>query len=140
MRAGNGIDIFGTATYSKYKRLEGIMIRKLLSTALVLTAFCAADLRADEAEVKAAAAKMKNQTLKDHLMNNIDIFGKSDLPAIYILAPGELADEEIKGQLLARDFSRDPFFMQNVDREEFELKVTLREYQEDEKAAEAVQR
>lgn len=116
------------------------MIRRLLTTAVVLAAFCAFDLRADEAEVKAAAAKMKNQALKDHLLNNIDIFGKNDLPAIYILAPGEFADEEIKGQLLARDFSRDPFFMQNIDREEFELKVTLREYEEEDKAAEILKR
>ncbi len=112
-------------------------MRKLLSTAaLVIAAVCAgaADVRADEAEVKASVAKMKNQTLKDHLLNNIDIFGKNDLPAVYILAPGEFADEEIKGQLLARDFSRDPFFMQNIDREEFELKLTLRDFEEDEKA------
>jgi hypothetical protein len=109
---------------------------KLLSIAALALGLAAAGVRADEAEVKAASAKVKNQTLKDHLMQNIDIFGKSDLPAVYILAPGEFADEEIKGQLLARDFSRDPFFMQNIDREEFELKMTLREFQEDEKAAE----
>lgn len=108
-------------------------MRSLLSAALVAAAVFATDARADEEAVKSAASKVKNQTVRDHLMNNIDIFGKSDLPAIYILQPGELADEEIKGQLLARDFSRDPFFMQNIDREEFELKLTLREFEEDEK-------
>jgi hypothetical protein len=96
--------------------------------------FCAAGVRADEAEVKAASARVKNEKLKDHLLQNIDIFGKNDLPAVYILAPGEFADQEIQGQLLARDFSRDPFFMQNIDREEFEMKMTLREFEEDEKA------
>lgn len=83
--------------------------------------------RADEAEVRAAAERTKDARLKDHLMNNIDIFGKSDLPAIYIFAPSAIGEEDIKGELLTRDFSRDPFFMQNVDREEFELKVVLRE-------------
>lgn len=107
---------------------------KLLSIAALALGLAAAGAQADEAEVKAASAKVTNQALKDHLLQNIDIFGKTDLPAIYILAPGEFADEEIKGQLLARDFSRDPFFMQNIDREEFELKLTLREFQEDEKA------
>lgn len=113
---------------------------KLLSIAALAMGLAAAGAKAAEsdeaekAEVKAASAKVTNQALKDHLMQNIDIFGKSDLPAVYILAPGEFADEEIKGQLLARDFSRDPFFMQNIDREEFELKMTLREFQEDEKA------
>ncbi|MDB5048865.1 MAG: hypothetical protein JWO30_1936 [Fibrobacteres bacterium] len=89
-------------------------------------------VRADEAEVRAAAERTKDAKLKAHLMDNIDIFGKSDLPAIYIFAPGGSAEDEIKGELLTRDFSRDPFFMQNVDREEFELKVVLREINGDE--------
>lgn len=111
-------------------------MRKLLCAALLATALGAVPgAHADEADVKAASEKVKNQTLKDHLLQNIDIFGKNDLPAIYILAPGEFAAEEIKGQLLARDFSRDPFFMQNIDREEFELKMTLREFEEDEKSS-----
>jgi hypothetical protein len=84
-------------------------------------------VRADEAEVRAAADRTKDATLKAHLMNNIDIFGKTDLPAIYIFMPNSDGSEDIQGSLLTRDFSRDPFFMQNVDREEFELKVTLRE-------------
>lgn len=83
--------------------------------------------RADEDEVRAAAEKVKDAKLKEHLMQNIDIFGKTDLPAIYILMPNTDGSEDLKGSLLTRDFSRDPFFMQNVDREEFELKVTLRE-------------
>jgi hypothetical protein len=82
---------------------------------------------ADENDVRAAADKVKDAKLKDHLMQNIDIFGKTDLPAIYILVPNSDGSEELQGNILTRDFSRDPFFMQNVDREEFELKVTLRE-------------
>lgn len=83
--------------------------------------------RADEAEVKAAADRIKDTQLKKHLIDNIAIFGNNDLPAIYILNAGASADEDIKGSIITRDFSRDPFFMQNLDREEFELKVTLRE-------------
>lgn len=96
-------------------------------------ALCLVSLsRADEAEVRAAADRVKDAKLKDHLMQNIDIFGKTDLPAIYILMPNSDGSEDIQGNLLTRDFSRDPFFMQNVDREEFELKVTLREVTGDE--------
>ncbi|HLP43063.1 MAG TPA: hypothetical protein VK465_16270 [Fibrobacteria bacterium] len=118
-------------------------MRKLLTAVLAAGLALATVARADEAEagadVKAASAKVKNEKLRDHLLQNVDIFGKNDLPAIYILAPGEFADEEIKGQLLARDFSRDPFFMQNIDREEFELKIILRDFKEDDKS-EASQR
>ena len=73
--------------------------------------------------------KIKDPKLRKHLLENIDIFGKSDMPAIYILAPGI---EDYEGFLLARDFSRDPFFMQNIDREEFEMKTSLREFNEEE--------
>ncbi len=105
------------------------MRRKILP--LVIAAATLAGLglhaRADEAEVKAAADRIKDVQLKKHLMDNIAIFGNNDLPAIYILNSGESAEEDIKGSIITRDFSRDAFFMQNVDREEFELKVTLRE-------------
>jgi hypothetical protein len=102
---------------------------KLFTVAAALAMAVAA--RADENDVRAAADKVKDAKLKDHLMQNIDIFGKTDLPAIYIFAPSADGSEDLKGSILTRDFSRDPFFMQNVDREEFELKVTLREISPD---------
>lgn len=98
-----------------------------IMVAAVFVAGLGVSARADEAEVREAAAKVKDENLRKHLIENIDIFGKSDLPAIYIFAPGQTGDEDIKGEIVTRDFSRDPFFMQNIDREEFELKVTLRE-------------
>ena len=112
-------------------RREVFMRIRSLSVFAALALLYAAPraLAEGEAEVKAASSKVKNPTLREHLMNNIDIFGKTDMPAIYILAPG---DAELEGAILTRDFSRDPFFMQNIDREEFELKMTLREFQEDE--------
>jgi hypothetical protein len=76
-----------------------------------------------EAQKASITSKVRNPTLQKHLLENIDIFGKNDLPAIYILGPGI---EDFEGQLLTRDFMRDPFFMQNVDREEFEMKMWLR--------------
>lgn len=101
------------------------------------SAAASAAAAASQEEVKAASAKVKNPALKDHLLRNIDIFGKNDLPAIYILMPGASPEEEIQGSLLTRDFSRDPFFMQNIDREEFEMKTSLREFtEEDDQAAE----
>jgi hypothetical protein len=105
------------------------MLKKILPilVAVAAVAGLATQVRADEAEVRAAAERTKDAKLKAHLMENIDIFGKTDLPAIYILMPNTDGSEDIQGSILTRDFSRDPFFMQNIDREEFELKVTLRE-------------
>ena len=105
------------------------MLKKILPVLVTVATITGLSLnvRADEAEVRAAADRTKDAKLKAHLMENIDIFGKTDLPAIYILMPNTDGSEDIQGSILTRDFSRDPFFMQNVDREEFELKVTLRE-------------
>ncbi len=83
----------------------------------------AADKALTEQRKADIASKVRNPTLRSHLMENIDVFGKNDLPAIYILGPGI---EDFEGQLLTRDFVRDPFFMQNIDREEFEMKLWLR--------------
>jgi hypothetical protein len=83
----------------------------------------AVDKAERDAQKASITAKVRNPTLQKHLLENIDIFGKNDLPAIYILGPGI---EDFEGQLLTRDFMRDPFFMQNVDREEFEMKMWLR--------------
>jgi hypothetical protein len=123
------IDKPGSATYSRGIRQEAFMSKhtKPLLFAAVALLGLGLNVRADEAEVRAAAERTKDAKLKSHLMNNIEIFGKSDLPAIYIFMPNSDASDEIQGSLLTRDFSRDAFFMQNVDREEFELKVTLRE-------------
>jgi len=98
---------------------------------IAVTLIAAHSVFAEDAEAKAAADKVLDDKKRAHLMSNIDIFGKTDLPAIYILMPN-VGDDEIKGSILTRDFSRDDFFMQNVDREEFELKVTLREIGSDE--------
>ncbi len=76
-----------------------------------------------------AVAETNNTTAQPvkngkHDLKNIDILGSSDLGAMYIFAPGM---EEVESMLLTRDFSRDGYFMQNIDREEFEMKIALRE-------------
>ncbi len=88
-------------------------------------------------EEKNEPGKNQNPALRAHVMQNIDVLGKGELPAIYILGP---KDEEIDAMLLTRDFSRDPFFMQNIDREEFETKMTLRDVDQEEEKKEKVMR
>lgn len=119
------------------------MLKKILPVLIAASVLAAlgTNARADEAEVRAAAERTKDAKLRDHLLRNVDIFGQTDLPAIYILAPSN-GEEEIMGSIVTRDFSRDPFFMQNIDREEFELKVTLRDsdMDDDDKLKEAAAR
>jgi hypothetical protein len=113
------------------------MMKLSFPTLAVITALFALGMESKAEEPAAKVdSKVTNPALKKHLMDNIDVFGKSEMPAIYILGPG---DEEIEGALLVRDFSRDAFFMQNIDREEFELKVTLRDFSEFDKDKEKEQ-
>jgi hypothetical protein len=57
-----------------------------------------------------------------HSLSNIDIFGKSELSAIYILN----SEMETEYLLLDRDFVHDEYFFQNISREEFENKIFYR--------------
>lgn len=106
--------------------LPEVPVRAIISSVLIFVGFLffqGTNARAEDVDAKK----------KDHLLTNIEIFGKTELPAIYILMPGASGDEDIKGSIINRDFSRDPFFMQNVDREEFEMKIVLRETNGDDK-------
>ncbi len=71
-------------------------------------------------------SRVKNPMLQRHLLDNVDIFGKSNLPAIYIFGPGDFGADEINAQAITRNFAADPFLMQNIDREEFEWRMVLR--------------
>ncbi len=76
-------------------------------------------------------ATVKNPHLQKHLLDNVDVFGKSDLPAIYIFGPGDFSADQIDATAITRDFAGDPFLMQNIDREEFEGKMVLRGFSEE---------
>ncbi len=87
-----------------------------------------ADQSVTEAEKAEVAKNIKDPELRKHILENIDVFGKSEMPAIYILNPGT-EGEDIQGSLLTRDFTADPYFMQNIDREEFERETYTLDFQ-----------
>ena len=105
----------------------------VLAVTVVALCWGAKSIEAQGADTSEAVAPVKPNAKtidaknKDHLLKAIDIFGQSEMPAIYILAPGQ---SDVEGMLLVRDFSRDPFFMQNIDREEFEMNVALHDMSE----------
>ena len=74
-------------------------------------------------ETQQQSSALKNQKLQNHLLENVDIFGKTNMPSVFILGLGPSVDPEVEKELLTRDFTRDAFFMQNVDREQFELRT-----------------
>ena len=61
---------------------------------------------------------------------NVDIFGSLDVQSYYILWDNVDLAEDIKKMMTTRDFARDEFFMQNIDREQFEQERMLQLFED----------
>jgi len=61
---------------------------------------------------------------------DINIFAQMPLGSIFILWSNFDAALEIKDQITRRSFVLEPFFMQNIDREQFEQKQILHLFEE----------
>jgi hypothetical protein len=65
---------------------------------------------------------------------DINIFAQMPLGSIFILWSNFDSALEIKEQITKRSFVLEPFFMQNIDREQFEQKQALHLFEEQRKA------
>jgi len=65
---------------------------------------------------------------------DINIFAQMPLGSIFILWSNFDSAVEIKEQITKRNFVLEPFFMQNIDREQFEQKQALHLFAEQKKA------
>ncbi|MCL2102082.1 MAG: hypothetical protein FWH22_10270 [Fibromonadales bacterium] len=66
---------------------------------------------------------------------DVTIFSQMPLGSVYILwANFDLINEEVKRQITSRSFVLEPFFMQNIDREQFEQNQVLHIFNEQKKA------
>ena len=61
---------------------------------------------------------------------NVDIFGSLDVQSYYILWDEMDLSEDLKKMMTTRDFARDEFFMQNIDREQFEQERMLQLFED----------
>jgi hypothetical protein len=65
---------------------------------------------------------------------DINIFSQMPLGSIYILWSNLDIEADIKKQITSRSFVLEPFFMQNIDREQFEQNQILNLFSEQKKA------
>ncbi len=72
----------------------------------------------------------KDTTEAENILLNVNIFGDIPVGSYYILWDELDLSDEMKKLMTTRDFARDPFFMQNIDREEFEQKRMLLIFEE----------
>ncbi|MCQ2105212.1 MAG: hypothetical protein MJZ26_05415 [Fibrobacter sp.] len=61
---------------------------------------------------------------------NVDIFADGIVGSYYILWDQVDLSEEMKKLMTTRDFARDEFFMQNIDREQFEQERLLQLFED----------
>ena len=61
---------------------------------------------------------------------NVDIFAEGFIGSYYILWDDVDLSEDIKKLMTTRDFARDEFFMQNIDREQFEQERMLQLFED----------
>jgi hypothetical protein len=65
---------------------------------------------------------------------DINIFSQMPLGSVYILWSNLELEADIKRQITSRSFVLEPYFMQNIDREQFEQNQILHLFEEQKKA------
>jgi hypothetical protein len=82
---------------------------------------------AQEAEVDTSSA---NQAV----LADVTIFSQMPLGSVYILWSNFDLSADVKRQITSRNFVLEPYFMQNIDREQFEQNQILHVFSEQRKA------
>ena len=63
-------------------------------------------------------------------LGNVDVFGQAAVGSYYILWDNLDLSVEMKNILTSRNFAKDEFFMQNIDREQFEQERVLQLFED----------
>jgi len=81
-------------------------------------------------EKRETKVEMVDSTVSNSLKLNVDIFADGFIGSYYILWDNVDLSEDIKKLMTTRDFARDEFFMQNIDREQFEQERMLQLFED----------
>ena len=96
----------------------------------IVLLFCIANLFANEPvifkpEKRNLNIEVIDTTKSDNIKLNVNVFGEIPVGSYYIFWEEVDISDEMKQLLTTRDFARDEFFMQNINREEFEQERML---------------
>lgn len=81
-------------------------------------------------EKRDAKVLLVDSTKNNSVTLNVDIFADGIIGSYYILWDQVDLSEDIKKMMTTRDFARDEFFMQNIDREQFEQERLLQLFED----------
>lgn len=81
-------------------------------------------------EKRESKVELVDSSQSNKVFLNVDIFGSLDVQSYYILWDDVDLSEDMKKMMTTRDFARDEFFMQNIDREQFEQERMLQLFED----------
>lgn len=81
-------------------------------------------------EKRETKVELKDSSKANSVTLNVDIFADGMVGSYYILWDNVDLSEDIKKMITSRDFARDEFFMQNIDREQFEQERLLQLFED----------
>ena len=81
-------------------------------------------------EKRETKVELVDSTASNSVKLNVDIFADGFIGSYYILWDDVDLSEDIKKLMTTRDFARDEFFMQNIDREQFEQERMLQLFED----------
>ncbi|WP_298771404.1 hypothetical protein [uncultured Fibrobacter sp.] len=84
-------------------------------------------------EKRDTKVELVDSTKSNAVTLNVDIFADGLIGSYYILWDDVDLSEDIKKMMTTRDFARDEFFMQNIDREQFEQERLLQLFEDKKK-------
>ena len=88
------------------------------------------DVQIFRPEKRESNIQLVDSSKANTVLLNVDIFGSLDVQSYYILWDNVDLSEDIKKMMTTRDFARDEFFMQNIDREQFEQERMLQLFED----------
>ena len=88
------------------------------------------DVQIFRPEKRESNIQLVDSSKANTVLLNVDIFGSLDVGSYYILWDMVDLSEDIKKMMTTRDFARDEFFMQNIDREQFEQERILQLFED----------
>jgi hypothetical protein len=96
------------------------------------------DVEVFRPEKRDTKVQLVDSTKSNAVTLNVDIFADGMVGSYYILWDEVDLSEDIKKQMTTRDFARDEFFMQNIDREQFEQERLLQLFEDKKKQYSAI--
>lgn len=111
--------------------LDLIGMPVVITVILLLSSFVSAQETAlYTPKKKETKIEIQDTSKSNNIILNVDIFGEGAIGSYYVLWSEMDLSDEMKKLLTTRDFARDEFFMQNIDREQFEQERMLQLFED----------